>query len=48
MNAPIVFMDLMNHMFKPHLDNFVIVFIDDIFVYSKSPKEFKEYLRIIL
>lgn len=47
-NAPIVFMDLMNRVFKPHLDNFVIVFIDDILVYSKNLEEHKEHLRIAL
>ena len=36
MNAPTAFMDLMNRVFKPYLDRFVIAFIDDIFVYSKS------------
>jgi hypothetical protein len=38
-NAPTVFMDLMNHVFQPYLDQFVIVFIDDILVYSKSQEE---------
>ncbi|GJU21314.1 putative reverse transcriptase domain-containing protein [Tanacetum coccineum] len=38
-NAPVVFMDLMNRMCKPYLDRFVIVFIDDILIYSKSRKE---------
>ena len=38
-NAPVAFMDLMNRMFHPYLDQFVIVFIDDILVYSKNVDE---------
>ena len=41
-------MDLMNRVFKPFLDQFVIVFIDDILVYSHSREEHQEYLRIVL
>ena len=47
-NAPAAFMSLMNGIFKPYLDLFVIVFIDDILIYSKSRKEHEEHLRIIL
>nr|GEY20272.1 retrotransposon protein, putative, Ty3-gypsy subclass [Tanacetum cinerariifolium] len=47
-NAPAVFMDLMNRVCKPYLDKFVIVFIDDIMIYSKSKKEHKGHLRQIL
>ncbi|GJX02673.1 putative reverse transcriptase domain-containing protein [Tanacetum coccineum] len=47
-NAPAVFMDLMNRVCKPYLDKFVIVFIDDILIYSKNKKEHKEHLRLIL
>ncbi|GKF05231.1 putative reverse transcriptase domain-containing protein, partial [Tanacetum coccineum] len=47
-NAPAVFMDLMNHVCKPYLDKFVIVFIDDILIYSKNKKEHEEHLRTIL
>nr|GEU67840.1 putative reverse transcriptase domain-containing protein [Tanacetum cinerariifolium] len=47
-NAPIVFMDLMNRVWKPYLDKFVIVFIDDILVYSKDEEEHEKHLNIIL
>ncbi|GJU51291.1 putative reverse transcriptase domain-containing protein [Tanacetum coccineum] len=47
-NAPTVFMDLMNRVCKPYLDKFVIVFIDDIIIYSKDKKEHEEYLKAIL
>ena len=47
-NAPAAFMDLMNRVFKPYLDTFIIVFIDDILVYSRSEEEHAEHLRIIL
>ncbi|XP_055822091.1 uncharacterized protein LOC129890593 [Solanum dulcamara] len=47
-NAPAAFMSLMNGIFKPYLDLFVIVFIDDILIYSKSQKEHEEHLRTVL
>ncbi|GJV06457.1 putative reverse transcriptase domain-containing protein [Tanacetum coccineum] len=47
-NAPAVFMDLMNRVCKPYLDRFVIVFIDDILIYSKNKKEHEEHLKAIL
>nr|GEV98756.1 putative reverse transcriptase domain-containing protein [Tanacetum cinerariifolium] len=47
-NAPAVFMDLMNRVCKPNLDKFVIIFVDDILIYSKDEKEHKEHLKAIL
>ncbi|GJX00263.1 putative reverse transcriptase domain-containing protein [Tanacetum coccineum] len=47
-NAPAVFMDLMNRVCKPYLDKFMIVFIDDILIYSKNKKEHEEHLKNIL
>ncbi|GJX45883.1 putative reverse transcriptase domain-containing protein [Tanacetum coccineum] len=46
--APAVFMDLMNRVCKPYLDKFVIVFINDILIYSKDKKEHEEHLKAIL
>nr|GFC93961.1 putative reverse transcriptase domain-containing protein [Tanacetum cinerariifolium] len=46
--ASTVFMDLMNRVCKPYLDKFVIVFIDDILIYSKDKKEHEEHLKAIL
>ncbi|GJW75979.1 putative reverse transcriptase domain-containing protein [Tanacetum coccineum] len=47
-NAPAVFMDLMNQVCKPYLDKFIIVFINDILVYSKDEEEHEKHLKIIL
>ncbi|KAL4279073.1 hypothetical protein GQ457_03G013180 [Hibiscus cannabinus] len=47
-NAPAKFMDLMNRVFQPYLDQFVVVFIDDILVYSRSEAEHDDHLRIVL
>jgi hypothetical protein len=47
-NAPAHFMYLMNSVFMEELDKFVVIFIDDILVFSKSMKEHEEHLRIVL
>jgi hypothetical protein len=47
-NAPVFFMYLMNKVFMEYLDKFVVVFIDDILVYSRSKEEHKEHLRLAL
>ena len=47
-NAPAAFMDLMNRVFRPYLDRFVIVFIDDILVYSRSELEHERHLGLVL
>ncbi|GKA82397.1 putative reverse transcriptase domain-containing protein [Tanacetum coccineum] len=47
-NAPTIFLDLMNWVCKPYLDKFVIVFINDILIYSKSKEEHEEHLKLIL
>ena len=47
-NAPGVFMNLMNKLFMKYLDKFVVVFIDDILIFSKSKEEHAEHLRIVL
>jgi hypothetical protein len=44
-NAQALFMDLMNRVFQPYLNKFVVVFIDDILVYSKSYEEHEQHLR---
>ena len=47
-NAPAAFMDLMDRVFHPHLDQFVVVFIDDILVYPKDAQEHEQHLRLVL
>ncbi|KAI3797797.1 hypothetical protein L1987_33060 [Smallanthus sonchifolius] len=47
-NAPVVFLDLMNRVCKPYLDKFVIVFIDDILIYSKTKADHEQHLRLVL
>ena len=47
-NAPGVFMEYMNRIFHEHLDQFFVMFIDDILIYSKSQEEHVEHLRIVL
>ena len=47
-NAPVAFMDLMNRVFKQYLELFVIIFINDILIYSRNEEEHASHLRIVL
>ena len=47
-NAPAAFMDLMHRVFQPYLDQFVVVFVDDILIYSRLEWEHEDHLRIVL
>ena len=47
-NAPAFFMNLMNNVFMDYLDKFVVVFIDDILIYSQSKAEHADHLRMVL
>ena len=48
MNAPVAFMDLMRRAFQPYLDQLVMVFVDDILIYSPSEEEHEDHLRVVL
>ena len=48
MNAPAAFMDLMHKVIQPYLDQFVVVYVDDILIYSQSEWEHEYHLRIVL
>jgi len=47
-NASTMFLDLMNRVFRPYLDHYMVVFIDDIMVYSHSYLEHEQHLRVVL
>ena len=47
-NAPTIFIDYINRIFRPYLDQFVVVFIDYILIYSKTREEHEQHLRIVL
>ena len=47
-NAPAAFMDLMHRVFQPYLDQFVVVFVDDILIYSKTEEENEDHLGIVI
>ena len=47
-NAPAAFMDLMNRVFKPYLDKFVVVFVDNVLIYSRTPDEHTHHRRTAL
>ena len=48
MNAPTAFMDLMHRVFQPYLNQCVVVFVDDILIYSQSEEEHEDHLRVVL
>ena len=47
-NAPAAFMDLMNRIYRPYLDQFAVVFVDDILIYSKGRAEHEQHLQLAL
>ena len=47
-NAPTAFIDLIHKVFQPYLDQFVVVFVDDILIYSKSEEDHEGHLRVVL
>ena len=47
-NAPAAFINLMHRVFQPYLDQFVVVFVDEILIYSRSEREHEDHLRIVL
>ena len=47
-NEPVAFMDLIHRVFQPYLDQFVMVFVDDILIYSQSKEEHEDHLRVVL
>ena len=47
-NAPTAFMDLMHRVFQPYLDQFVVVFVDDILIYSQAEEEHEDHQRVVL
>ena len=47
-NAPTTFMDLMHRVFHPYLDWFVVVFVDDILIYSETEEDHEDHLRVVL
>ena len=48
MNTPTEFMDLMHRVFQPYLDQFVVVFVDNILIYSKFEEEHEDHMRVVL
>ena len=47
-NGPAAFMDLMHRVFQPYLDQFAVVFVDDILIYSQSEEKHEDHLRVVL
>ena len=47
-NVPAAFMDLMHSVFQPYLDQFIIIFVNDILIYSKSEEEHEDHFKVVL